>query len=146
MLKFVNALMIKNKNQFALYICYVKSLFSIFLALLVLVSTAGVGVTTHFCGNRVASVSFLGDAGCTCNAMEDADGCCSTERAFFQVDDDFSVTPVHGLSLSATSILSVFVYHLSFDFVAGDKQRGYLIYKPPLPEKDFPVLHQSFLI
>lgn len=78
--------------------------------------------------------------------MDDADGCCHSEREFFQLDDDFSVAPVQTLSLSTASIISVFVYHLSFDFNEGDKLVAYLNYKPPIPDKDIPVLVQSFLI
>ena len=111
-----------------------------------LVSTSGVGITTHFCGNRVASVSMLGDGGCSCGVMDDADGCCHAEREFFQLDDDFSVVPVQTLSLSSASIISVFVYHLSLDFNEGDKLVAYLDYKPPVLNKDIPVLIQSFLI
>mgnify|MGYP007022323139 CR=1 FL=1 len=135
-----------NKPRIHAYISFVKSAFSIFLATLVLVATSGVGITKHICGNRVASVSVLGDAGCTCGAMEDAASCCHSERQFFQLDDDFSVTPVQSLSISAASIITVFVYQLSFDFLESDRQVAYLNYKPPIPDKDIPVLIQSFLI
>ena len=123
-----------------------KSIFSIFLASLVLVSTSGVGITKHYCGKRLASISFLGDGGCSCGAMEDAANCGHTERSFFQVDDDFSVAPVQSLSISTVSIITVFVYQLSFDFLESDRQVAYLNYKPPIPDKDIPVLVQSFLI
>lgn len=121
-------------------------MFSIFLASLVLVATSGVGITKHICGNRIASVSMTGDAGCTCGAMDDASNCCHSERDFFQVDDDFSVAPVQTLSLSAASIISVLVYQLSFDFEESSRVVAYLNYKPPIPDKDIPVLIQSFLI
>ncbi len=123
-----------------------KSAFSIFLATLVLVATSGVGITKHICGNRVASVSMTGDAGCTCGAMEDAASCCHSERQFFQVDDDFSVAPVQSLDFSAAAILSVVAYNLSFDHLVEEGQTKYLNYKPPIPDKDIPVLIQSFLI
>ncbi|MCF8459702.1 MAG: hypothetical protein K9G46_03175 [Flavobacteriales bacterium] len=123
-----------------------KRTFSIFLASLVLVATSGVGITKHICGNRVASVSITGDAGCTCGAMDDASNCCHSEREFFQLDDDFSVAPVQTLSIYSASIISVFVYHLSLDFDESNKLVAYLNYKPPIPDKDIPVLIQSFLI
>lgn len=135
-----------NKGRCSTYISFVKAMFSIFLASLVLVSTSGVGVTKHFCGNRVASISLLGDGGCSCGAMDDADGCCHTERDFFQLDDDFSVAPVQSLSLASASIISVLVYHLSFDFNDCDHYLAFQYYKPPIPDKDIPVLIQSFLI
>lgn len=128
------------------YLSFVKRTFSIFLASLVLVATSGVGITKHICGNRVASVSITGDAGCTCGAMDDASNCCHSEREFFQLDDDFSVAPVQTLSIYSASIISVFVYHLSLDFDESNKLVAYLNYKPPIPDKDIPVLIQSFLI
>lgn len=121
-------------------------MFSIFLATLVLVATSGVGITKHICGNRVASVSMTGDAGCTCGAMEDAASCCHSERQFFQLDDDFSVAPVQSLNLSAATILAVVAYNLSFDLLVEEGQTEYLNYKPPIPDKDIPVLIRSFLI
>lgn len=123
-----------------------KPIISILLASMVLVSTSGVGITKHFCGSRIASVSLFGDAGCSCGVMEDDSNCCHSEREFFQLDDDFSVAPVQTLSLSSASIISVFVYHLSLDFDESNKLVAYLNYKPPIPDKDIPVLIQSFLI
>jgi len=76
----------------------------------------------------------------------DAANCCHTDREFFQLDDDFSVAPVQTLSLSSASIISVLVYHLSLDFEENSALVAYLNYKPPIPDKDIPVLIQSFLI
>ena len=111
-----------------------------------LVSTSGVGITKHFCGKRLASISVLGDGGCSCGVMEGASGCCHTERSFFQLDDDFSVAPVQSFNVASASIISIFVYHLSFDFLKSDRSVALLNYKPPIPDKDIPVLIQSFLI
>lgn len=113
---------------------------------MVLVSTSGVGITKHFCGSRIASVSLFGDGGCSCGVMEDDSNCCRAERDFFQLDDDFSVAPVQTLSLSAASIISIFVYRLSFDFNDGTDVVAFRYYKPPIPDNDIPVLIQSFLI
>ncbi|MGB1039980.1 MAG: HYC_CC_PP family protein [Flavobacteriales bacterium] len=135
-----------NKPRIPAYISFVKSAFSIFLATLVLVATSGVGITKHICGNRIASVSVTGDAGCTCGEMDDASNCCHSERQFFQLDDDFSVAPVQSLNLSAATILAVVAYNLSFDLLVEEGETEYLNYKPPIPDKDIPVLIQSFLI
>lgn len=135
-----------NKPRIPAYISFVKSGFSIVLAALVLVATSGVGITKHFCGNRVASVSILGDGGCTCGAMDDSSNCCHTEREFFQVDDDFSVASVQALSFHTASIVAVFVYTLSLEFDEDGRLVAYLNYKPPIPDRDIPVLMQSFLI
>ena len=71
-----------------------KTFVSILLATLVLVSTSGVAVTKHFCGTSVASVSVLGDGGCSCvgTHAENKNNCCHSDREFFQVDDDFVAT------------------------------------------------------
>lgn len=78
--------------------------------------------------------------------MEDAASCCHSERQFFQLDDDFSVTPVQSLNISAAAILSVVAYNLNFDHLVEVGITEYLNYKPPIPDKDIPVLIQSFLI
>lgn len=123
-----------------------KSVYSIFLASLVLVATSGVAVSTHYCGSHIASVSLLGDGGCSCDGMQNTHGCCHTDRAFFQVDDDYSVTPVQTLNLSSASHFSLLIYRLSLEFDFNIHNVVYANYKPPLPDKDIPVLIQSFLI
>ena len=74
------------------------------------------------------------------------DGCCSTEKSFYQLDDDFSVPPVQSLRLTQATLLAVVAYNLSFDYLLEEGETEYLNYKPPIPDKDIPVLIQSFLI
>jgi len=111
-----------------------------------LVSTSGVTVTKHFCGERLASVSVLGDGGCSCASMAADDNCCHTERDLYQVDDDFSVAPIRSLNLAAVPVIAIITYRLSLEFNPESGQTAYLNYRPPLPDKDIPVLIQSFLI
>lgn len=123
-----------------------KSILSILIAGLTLIATSGISVNKHYCGNHLASISLLGDGGCTCGVMEDEANCCHTERSFFHVDDDFSVTPVHTLTVQQASMLTILVCNLSVDFNTNEAFASFKHYKPPIPDKDIPVLIQSFLI
>lgn len=113
---------------------------------LVTVATSGVAITKHYCGNRVASISVLGDGGCSCGKMEPKSGCCHSERSFFHVDDDFSVTPVQSLSIAQVSLIALIAYQVKFELYDEDKFYSFLYYKPPIPDRDVQALIQSFLI
>jgi hypothetical protein len=124
----------------------VKAALSILLSVLVLIATSGVAITKHYCGNRVASVSVLGDGGCTCGSMDENSNCCHSERAFFQVDDDFSVAPVQSLSIASNSLIALVACQIQFELDGESVSFSFLHYKPPIPDRDVLVLIQYFLI
>ena len=61
----------------------------IILAALLMISTMGMAVSKHYCGDDLVSVSMFDEAETCCGDM----GCCRTENEFFQVKEDYS-TPV----------------------------------------------------
>ena len=63
-----------------------KTFSHITLSLVLLISTMGMVVSKHYCGNEVVSVS-INHASDSCCDMEN---CCSTETHTYQVKDDFS--------------------------------------------------------
>ena len=68
------------------------------LSLLLLVSTVGMTVSKHYCGNSLVSVSISGNSEeSSCCDMEN---CCHSETQIFQLKEDFSVPAVSGLPVS----------------------------------------------
>ena len=69
----------------------------IILATLLMISTMGMAVSKHYCGNDLVSVSMFDEAETCCGDM----GCCHTENEFFQVKEDYSTPVVLTTPLSA---------------------------------------------
>lgn len=116
------------------------------LALLVLISTSGVGVTRHYCGKRLASVSVFGDMGCACGAKDASHGCCRTERDFFQVDDDLTVTSPQPIAIGSVHAVMVAAYRLASEFGDSGHLKAPVHYRPPIPDRDMCVLFRSLLV
>lgn len=66
----------------------VKKFSHIILSLLLLVSTIGLTISKHYCGNSFVSTSLFTEGESCC----EMDGCCHNETDFYQVDEDFSIT------------------------------------------------------
>ncbi|MEZ5011652.1 MAG: hypothetical protein R2744_08680 [Bacteroidales bacterium] len=64
---------------------------NIVISMLLLVSTTGVTVTRHYCGNNLRSVSLLEQPSPCC----DDPGCCHNEYETIKVKDEFSVSSSH---------------------------------------------------
>lgn len=119
----------------------------IFLLTLYSLLTAGMTVSTHFCGNTPVATGFgvpLTEPDWCCGEDEPMDGCCTTTITMIVMDDDH-VTTVHqnpaiGLEAVAPAIaeepaklrLSAVAIHPA-GAITGDS--------PPLT-----ILHQRFLI
>ena len=65
------------------------------LSALLLVSTMGMVVSKHYCGEKLVSVLIFDEAESCC----DSEDCCHNESSFFQVKEDFSVPQVPGLPI-----------------------------------------------
>lgn len=60
----------------------------LFSAIYVL-SSIGLSVRVHYCGNNVAEIKVLPGAGsCCCDEMEEAADCCRDEATYIQVEAD----------------------------------------------------------
>jgi len=79
-----------------------------------------------------------------CGSTEDTDVCCDTEKNFFQTDYDFAATEAETLN-NKGAVLTVLVYKLALEF-NYEATAAYKTYRPPITEKNIPVLFQSFLI
>ncbi len=62
-----------------------KSVTHILMTCLLLISTTGLAVSKHYCGDDLVSVEFKAETEPCCNN----DSCCHTETQFLQLDDDF---------------------------------------------------------
>eukprot|EP01024_Parvocaulis_polyphysoides_P068040 TRINITY_DN8240_c0_g1_i1.p1 TRINITY_DN8240_c0_g1~~TRINITY_DN8240_c0_g1_i1.p1 ORF type:complete len:141 (+),score=4.17 TRINITY_DN8240_c0_g1_i1:19-441(+) len=139
-----------------------KKILSIFLTFLLLISQVGMTMATHYCaGEAVESQLMLvaGDIGCGMeeDIKEDCENlpntydlksksCCDSDFQVFQNDEDLdnSKSSINlNFSISILFIQSYFSF-----FISSEEQIAYpLNYSsPPLPERDFQVLFQNFLI
>jgi hypothetical protein len=67
-----------------------KKIFHIWLSLLLLISTAGLSVSRHICGDTVMEIAILQQAShCHGEMPMENDGCCDNQTELYQVDDDF---------------------------------------------------------
>lgn len=133
-----------------------KSIISILMSLLLLLSSAGITYAQHFCGEfEMMAKITLGQEKMTCGmVVEDACGdeqegthtCCDNQYAQIATDDNFAtsqssyqITPVF-----AASFVSIFV--LQSQPLLKSQQPEVAFYYPPPLIKDLPVLYETFLI
>ncbi|HNP07600.1 MAG TPA: hypothetical protein PKN99_08220 [Cyclobacteriaceae bacterium] len=130
-----------------------KSIFSAFLALLVLVSASSFTIDRHICMGRVQSIAILHDAApCPMEMMAESgmgamEGCCQDQQTKIEGND----YQVKNLKPVTTEYQSLWVAELPrvievFTFEKSSQQLALRKHKPPLLERDVPVLVQSFLI
>ncbi len=127
---------------------------SVFLALMVLLSTLSWTVDKHLCMGRVMDVSFFAGAdSCGMEAMADAmpvnaekDGCCDDESFTIKGQDDLKVS-WFDLDLEHQVFLVAFTKSY-FDLFVPLKELPVPneTYPPPLLVRDVQVLDQVFLI
>lgn len=124
-----------------------KQIISVFIALLVLLTTVGFTINQHYCGGKLAGTSVYTAAQCGCGDSKMDDDCCQNESEFYQFVEDYMPSVAdqkENLDAVTASIKYVVLNEL---YNAFDSQSSnYLYYKPPLLERDIPVLTQSFLI
>jgi hypothetical protein len=116
------------------------------LATLMFFTSSGFVLGKHQCKmeqNNTKEVVNL-----SCNETGCKKGCCSTELQYFKLDQEQQTAHAEfqlndELSQFITAFASVFVFSSS---VKETKTPKYFLYKPPLIQKDIPVLIQSFLL
>jgi len=141
-----------------------RKIVSISLAFLLLVSTSGVAYAQHFCGNYLAKTLFTLDhdddhlhcgmemqnpPSCDTDTNQShklsRKNCCENHFSKIEIDDNYN-----GNSLEL-HIDKVFLAAYAIVFVAKIQEdkatiNSFKHYKPPIPDKDIPVLYQTFLI
>jgi len=69
-----------------------KKISHILLAMLLLVTTMGMTVSKHFCGDDLKSISLFTEAESCCDIPT---GCCHDELVTVDIQDDFSASVFH---------------------------------------------------
>lgn len=135
-----------------------KPIVSSLLAMLVLVSSSSFMVNMHFCGGQMQSVSLIEEATpcpmevqlppCHKKMEIKKSGCCEDKHITFEGKDfnakvqDFSL--LNWQAINWVSSLPVIMEVIQIDEVLAFA--NHIPYKPPIVERDIPVLKQSFLI
>ncbi|MCG3165034.1 MAG: hypothetical protein POELPBGB_00794 [Bacteroidia bacterium] len=66
-----------------------KRISIIFIMFLYLIPSIGFSVTVHYCGGKIASVSFFNEKGkCGCGNKKMKKDCCKDETTIYQLDNE----------------------------------------------------------
>ncbi len=141
---------------------------ALMMAFLMFFTSVGFVMDMHFCQGKLKSVSFFGKAK-TCHDMADNTmkncphhkkmtaekkdcsedkNCCSSKTVQLQSDQDQKVQTndfVVNKQLKQFVIASVAVFFAA-DFDLQREATTFAHYKPPLIQRDIPVLNQTFLL
>ena len=101
----------------------------IVVTLLLLISTMGITLSAHYCGDNLKSVSVLADPDSCCNIP---DGCCHDESETFKIEDEFASSSIHfEPKLVLTQVLEYFIP--SIEDLSATHFRVRVIDEPPPP-------------
>jgi hypothetical protein len=67
-----------------------KGILNVLVSTLLLITTTGIGISKHYCGKTLVSVSLFNEADSCCG---DSD-CCHNENQLFKVHDYFSASQI----------------------------------------------------
>lgn len=133
-----------------------RSLISIMLSVIILLSSSGLTYASHYCGSfKMHTTLSMGKAELSCGMLmsmpacegEDEDhDCCDNEYQDLLTDDHFNKSQ-WDLDLD----LTVFVLSAQNDYLPLPSQLARVVdplpyYRPPPPQTKQYLLHQSFLI
>ncbi len=140
------------------------------MVFLLLTTSTGFSLDIHYCQGKIKSIGLFGEASSCHETTEESscnkktEGCCKAKKTStkdtrkdccknktvnIQFDADFTdaqTTPViEPQNLQYTTPLNVFyAYRYNLDFLGSIVR--YSNYKPPLLDRDIPILVQSFLL
>ena len=132
----------------------IHNVFSISLAILVLLSTISFSIEKHYCGDVLVDVSVFTEAEkCAMEAfeMEQAKltkkSCCKDEVEFMKGQDELKFTSFDDLDLSQQILLTSFA-HSYLSLYEGLPKRNipHRNYSPPNLVTDIQILDQVFII
>lgn len=126
-----------------------KQITYIALAFWILLSTVGIRVNQHFCGEMLQSVALFAQAKSCCEGGEKSD-CCTDKSDTLQIKEDFQKVDFKYV-LATVAVVPEVVKVLDFLHLIYQQQFPQIeetvcFYSPPPPDKDIPVLVQSFLL
>ena len=138
---------------------------SLFFVVAVLVSSMGIIVDMHYCNNELKSISFSSKAKpchkptlkqCPFHSQSKVNsdgsnlaskkGCCENKTKYFHSEQDQQIqTFDYKLFQFSQLFVVIFLNEFSENYVEEDVLT-YKRYRPPIIQKDIPVLIQSFLL
>ena len=137
-----------------------KQIISIFLSLLVLISSMGITFSTHFCmGRAVDNELMIGIHELNCGMMDldssceaevtgpefMAPDCCDNEFLSIEIENDYQIA-TEQISLQSQFLLA-FTYTFLFDLQKNVTPKvAFADNHPPPLEQDYQSLYQSFLL
>lgn len=125
---------------------------SLLLALLVLLSTFSFTVETHYCGDFLMDISFIGQADDCGMEMEKKSfykkkNCCKDEVITAKGQDELQQFNELKLDFDKQQFVTAFLISYQDLFVEkASKNIFYKDFSPPDIPRDYQILHQSFLI
>ena len=112
----------------------IKRVSHIILALFILITTTGLTVSLHYCGDTVKSVS-LDKVARSCCDMEH--GCCHDQTIIIKVDNDFSLIAISFDFAQFAVDCPVLINSSAFRSLPGTSlQNVQIIYPPPRIQPD----------
>lgn len=131
-------------------------IFHIILAISVLFSTTGILMGKHFCKKEMQAEKFLAKTKSCCQSSSttcssenggcDKD-CCSNEYEYFQSDQVKLAQSIDLPSLNKPALVATLLLVFDIEIPSFDNNtRQFQAYRPPIVERDIPVLLQTFLI
>jgi hypothetical protein len=132
-----------------------KKILSILLAVVFFITSTGFTISSHKCGGKVHKQNInltAENLNCgmeesekdSCTDNEIQGNCCQNEFQNFKITDDYQRIDF-GSSFEIQHLIA-FTYTLTELVLENKTYAKHLIYTPPLPDEDIPVLIQSFLI
>lgn len=137
---------------------FLRSIVSVSLALMVLVSSSSFVVNMHFCGGQIQSVTLIEEAApcpmevnlppCHRNMAKQMNDCCEDGHLAFEGKDfNYSFKALNEVVVLAAGFVAELPFIMEVIQVnEALTASNYIPYKPPIVERDIPVLVQSFLI
>jgi hypothetical protein len=136
-----------------------KRIIALFLSILMLASTAGVSLATHYCKGKVykSSICFISGNPLGCGMEKNTDSgtvndnfsissnCCKNHSQTLHVEDSYKTTSNAVNCHALFSMVYIFSYH-QFALLVNSTFEKHKSYNPPLLNHDVPVMIQSFLI
>lgn len=124
-----------------------RKLVNILLVLLLLLSTTGVAISKHYCGEILQSVAVNHSPKSCCDGQDMPEDCCSNELSIDKADE----LQLSQLKLSLTySPYLLYISTLSiFDLTKEQSEiKGFFSFygSPPLTEQEIFILDQAFLL
>ena len=132
-----------------------RNILSVFMAIVVLLSTVSFSVDMHYCGDTLVDVALNTKAAtCGMESMQNLpskssitkNGCCTDHKVVVDGQDELNPSPSQ-LTLDHQLFLTSFVYVYQALFETVSKQiTPYQDYRPPILVSDIQVDYETFLI